>query len=307
MTPSEQADTIEGRCSARETQLGPTELRVAHYIRENREEAMVSSASVLAERTNSSDATVIRTVKALGYAGMAELKQHLALELRGDLSLASRAIRTLEDVGELAGDAFASALRNHQHALERLRRDISPSLYQSVVDKVADAARVCIFGVGPSSALANYFEIQLGRFGIDAYALTDTGLLLADGLHRLRRTDLLIMLAFGRPYPEVIALTDHAKALGTMTILITDVAGAKHKRRVEHILPVERGRAESLSMHTATLALIEALLVGIAVRRPTETVANLKTLNALRSKLAGEAMRLPSPALVANSIKPTKR
>ena len=53
MTPSEKADTIEGRCTARETQLGPTELRVAHYIRHHREEAMVSSASALAESLRS--------------------------------------------------------------------------------------------------------------------------------------------------------------------------------------------------------------------------------------------------------------
>ena len=41
------------------------------------------------------------------------------------------------------------------------------------------------------------------------------------------------------------------------------------------MLPVARGRTNSLSMHTARLALIEALLVGIAARRPAETTAGL--------------------------------
>lgn len=46
------------------------------------------------------------------------------------------------------------------------------------------------------------------------------------------------------------------------------------------------------SMHTATLALIEGLLVGLATKRPKETIANLKSINRLRSDLAGKRMNL---------------
>jgi hypothetical protein len=49
-----------------------------------------------------------------------------------------------------------------------------------------------------------------------------------------------------------------------------------------------------LSMHTATLGLIEALLVGIATRRPAETIASLEDLNALRAELVGAPMDLPA-------------
>jgi hypothetical protein len=55
---------------------------------------------------------------------------------------------------------------------------------------------------------------------------------------------------------------------------------------------VARGRADILSMHTATLGLIEALLVGIATQRPRETLASLKSLNQAREELVGEPMNL---------------
>ncbi len=45
-----------------------------------------------------------------------------------------------------------------------------------------------------------------------------------------------------------------------------------------------------LSMHTATLGFIEALLAGIAAKRPDETLASLKALNEARQKLAGQPM-----------------
>lgn len=286
--------SFEGRLGASMQRLGPTELRVAQFLRNNREEVLVSSASALAARTSSSDATVIRTVKAVGYAGMAELRQALASELRDDLSLASRMARTLGEVGDTLGGSFGSTIQRHQQALERLRQDVSPALFEAVVDLIVSAPRVVIFGIGPSSAMANYFAIQLGRFGIDGTGMTETGLLLADELHRLKQSDLLIMLAYGRPYREITALIDHAETLDLATILITDTLGSKLKRRVDHVLPVERGRADALSLHTATLGLIEAVLVGVAAKRPTETVASLKTLNSLRAKIAGEAMDLPA-------------
>jgi DNA-binding MurR/RpiR family transcriptional regulator len=64
-------------------------------------------------------------------------------------------------------------------------------------------------------------------------------------------------------------------------------------QQVDLVLPVARGNADWFSTHTATLGLIEALLVGVAAKRPTETIASLKNLNVLRSELAGEKMELP--------------
>ena len=93
------------------------------------------------------------------------------------------------------------------------------------------------------------------------------------------------MLAYGRLYREIAALIAHAKTLRLATILITDTLGEACKGRVGYILRVERGRADALSLHTATLGLIEALLVGVAAKRPAETVASLKTLHALRGAI----------------------
>ena len=62
--------------------------------------------------------------------------------------------------------------------------------------------------------------------------------------------------------------------------------------RVDLVLSVARGHADMLSMHTATLGFIEALLVGVAAKRPGETLASLRALNEARAKLAGRPMNL---------------
>ena len=116
--------------------------------------------------------------------------------------------------------------------------------------------------IAPSSAIADYLVIQLGRFGLDAASLTNTGLLFADDLRKLRKGDLIIMLAYGRVYAELAALLDEIHRGGLGSFLLTDTLAATLRHRVDLVLPVARGHAEMLSMHTATLGFIEALLVA---------------------------------------------
>ena len=182
----------------------------------------------------------------------------------------------------------------HVEALEALRRDIGTSQFQAAVDVLAKARRVVVFGLGPSSAVAEYFAIQLGRFGVESATLTQTGLLLADGLHRIKRGDLVVMLAYSRVYPELATLLAQADRFGLAKILLTDTLSHALRKKVDLILPVARGNADWFSTHTATLGLLEALLVGLAAKRPSETLASLKNLNMLRSELAGEKMALPA-------------
>jgi DNA-binding MurR/RpiR family transcriptional regulator len=285
--------SFEERLAAGRQRLSPAEQQVARFFQDNRESVLVDSASALAERIGTSDATVVRTAKALGYAGLDALRQHLAAEIRLNLSPATRMARTLGQLGDDADSALGATLDIHIDALQRLRQDIKPDLFHAAIDHFNTASRVFIFGIGPSSAMADYFAIQLGRFGIESGSLTRTGLLFADDLLRLRRGDLAIVLAYGRVYREVETLLDHARRNGIATILLTDNLGSALRKRVDIVLPVARGRADKLSMHTATLGLIEALLVGIAAKRPAETLSSLGALNGLRAKLVGADMELP--------------
>jgi len=268
--------------------MSPAEQRVARYFQGNREEVLIASAAALAAKAETSDATVVRTARTLGYSGLEELRRTLADELRNTLSPAERLTRTLGEVGGSLAAAFDLTLAIHLRSLESLRRTITPELFEEAVDGIAGARRTVVFGLGPSSSIANYLVVQLGRFGFDAAALTNTGLLFADDLQRLREGDLVIILAYGRVYAELAVLLDEIKRRGLRSFLVTDTLAAVLRRRVNLVLPVARGRADMLSMHTATLGFIEALLVGVGVKRPDATLAGLKALNEARIRLAGD-------------------
>ncbi|MDA0341352.1 MAG: MurR/RpiR family transcriptional regulator, partial [Proteobacteria bacterium] len=161
-------DSFDDRLRACLDRISPTEKRVAQFLQENREEALIASASALASQIGTSDATVVRTAKALGFSGLDALRRCLAQDLRENLSPATRMARTLRDVGDDLGAALDVTLDIHQEALEGLRRDISLEQFGGAIRSIVNARRVFIFGIGPSSAMADYFKIQLRRFGIDA-------------------------------------------------------------------------------------------------------------------------------------------
>jgi DNA-binding MurR/RpiR family transcriptional regulator len=284
--------------------LSPAARRVARYFLDNREEVLVASAAALAAKTETSDATVVRTAKALGFSGLDELRRALADEIRTALSPADRLTRTLGEVGDSLSAALTLTLDIHMHALDALRRSISDDMFERAVDGMTHARRIVAFGLGPSSAIAGYLASQLNRFGFEALTLSNTGLLFADDLQRLREGDLVIMLAYGRVYAELAALLDEIDRRKLRSFLVTDTLAAALRRRVELVLPVARGRADMLSMHTATLGFLEAVLIGIAARRPGQTLAALRELNDARAKLAGRPMNLPMQADKGRRLKP---
>jgi DNA-binding MurR/RpiR family transcriptional regulator len=287
------APTFEDRVAERFDQMSPAEQRVVRFFQGNREEVLIASAAALASKAETSDATVVRATKALGFSGLEDLRRTLAGELRSSLSPAERLTRTLGQVGRSLSTAFEMTLDLNLRSLESLRRSVTLEQFERAVDGIAGARRVVVFGIGPSSAIADYFVIQLGRFGLDVASLTNTGLLFADDLRKLRKGDLIIILAYGRIYAELAVLLDEIDRHGLRSFLITDTLAATLRRRVDLVLLVPRGHAEMLSMHTATLGFIEALLVGVATKRPDETVASLKELNEARAKLTGKPMTLP--------------
>jgi DNA-binding MurR/RpiR family transcriptional regulator len=285
-----QFATFDERVAACLDRMSPAEQRAARMFQDNREEVLFGSAASLASKADTSDATVVRTTRALGFKGMDELRRVLAAELRQSLSIASRMTETLREVGDDLEAAFRLTVDIHLNAVGNLRRRIPAATFATAVNLIANARRVVIFGIGPSSAMAIYFAAQLGRLGLDAEPLTRTGLLFADDLRKLRSGDVLLAMAYTQVYRELAVLLGEAERHGLRKILLTDSLGGKLRRRVDLVLSVERGRADLLSMHTATLGLLEALLVGIAAKRRKAALDSLEALNGLRKQLIGESV-----------------
>ncbi len=161
-----RVDVYGERFRARAHHLTPRLLQVARYINENREAVMEQTAMEIATLLKTSDATVVRAIQALGFAGLRDLKQTLE-QWFGPVVTSSEKISST--VNTLTSDVNASidfVLEGHQHTCEVLSQPHNRYAMAQAVSLLAQARQVAIFGIGASGILAEYTARLFSRMGL---------------------------------------------------------------------------------------------------------------------------------------------
>ena len=286
-TPARSA--FDDRLSAALTNLSPAEQRVARLFLERKGAVLLELAAQIGARTGTSDATVVRAAQSLGFESLGALREAALAGLTGGPTPGGRLRRTLEEAGEGAGGDAGQALKHvlamHEASLEMLRAPSFAAPFARAVEALLAARQRRIFGIGPSASLAEYAALQFNRIGLPSASLSATGIGLADRLLDLRAEDVVLMIAYAPVYREVTVTLDHAERLGCPVLLLSDSLGPDLGGRVAGVLPVPRGKAGRLSLHGATMVVLEALIVALAARNRAKAFASLETLVALRGAL----------------------
>ena len=263
-------------------QLGEAGRRVVRFIDENRQIVLASSAAALGSYVGTSDATVVRTIQALGFTGLGDLKRAILKSTDKVSTPADHMRRTLADLEKTTGQAFDSVLQAHSDGLAVLNSERCRAQIAAAVGLLDAADRIAVFGIGPSAALASYVSISLARCGRPSRTISATGSMLADQLLDLRRGDGLLILAYGRLYKEVRTVFAEAKGLGLTTVLVTEAENTPLAKLADVAVAIPRGRPEQVSLHGATLVGLEAIVLSLAAARPQAALASLDKLNRLR-------------------------
>jgi DNA-binding MurR/RpiR family transcriptional regulator len=261
--------------------------RVVRFIDENREITLASSAATLGDLTRTSDATVVRTIQALGFGGLSDLKRAIREAAGQDSNPANDMRRTLNELQKTTGHALETVLRAHIDGIEVIRSRLCETQIAAGVQALGAAERIVIFGIGPSASLATYVSMLLGRCGRRSRTLNVTGSMLADQLLDLRRGDVLLALAYGRLYKEIDAVFSGAKALGLPSVLVTEATGTPLAKLADVVIAIPRGRPGHVALHGATLVGLEVLVLSLAAAKPDASLASLDNLNHLRAVIDG--------------------
>ena len=286
MTEKTQApETFESRVLTVLDTLAPAEQRIARFFIDQKQAVLLNSAAQIAQLAGTSDATVVRTARALGFESLSTLRAALLSELTGTPSPGTRMERTLAEVGGHAGDVLRHVMEIHEKALEVLRHEQFAVSFERCIDILAGAARRHVFGIGPSGAMADYASLQFNRIGLPTNALSASGIALADRLLWIGKGDAVLVMAYAPLYREVEVLLDHAARHEVPVILISDDLGPLVADKVAETLPVPRGNADHLAMHGGTMVLIEAMIVALAAKGKDAALDSLDQLSMLRGSI----------------------
>lgn len=244
------------------------------------------SAAKLGELTLTSDATVIRAVRKLGYDDLYELRQSI-LQTTARWHNPSR---VLEDQIAKISDvqrSYQPVIDDTIALLHALRDTLDAEAWDRAVELLASSATVHTYGIGPSRVLGDYLAQFLRRHGIRTHAFSNTGITLADELLSIDEHDTLVLFPTLRHFREIDVAITHAERRSARVIVVTETLGASLRDRVDVVLTTPQSTTTATDGVTIGMALVRALELAIASRNEQRALASFETMNELRTAIVG--------------------
>lgn len=283
---------LEERVAARRDTLSASERKVAVYLADHPAEVAFASAAELGQLTGTSDATVIRTVKALGYDGLPGLKRTLHENIRERIGPAGRLSRSLDVMGREPDAVLARALATSIELLEEVQRTLRPESFADAVELIGSAKETLVVGSGPLGVLGEYFTLRMVRLRRRVRSARASGYQLADDLLSLGPDDVVLLILHGRVSTEADVTLDHAAKVGAKVVLITDRLSEALADRVTVTVTEPVDNTETFTLHAPTLTVLDALALAIAAQDREPALEAMSELYQIRDRLR----RDPGPA-----------
>lgn len=273
-------DVYGERFRARAHTLSPRLQAVARYINENRDVVLEHTAIEIAAATQTSDATVVRAIQALGFAGLRDLKQTLEHWFGPAISSAEKMSTTVNALACDVNSGIDFVLEGHQHTCEVLSAPDNRYAIAQAVALLVGARQVAIFGIGASGILAEYTARLFSRIGLPATQLNRTGIALSEQLINLQRGDVLIMMAQKSAHREGLTTLKEARRLGIPVILLTNATDSRFSQQADVIIQVPRGGEKGkIPLHGTVLLCLEMIVLSVASATSQQAIKTVKRIN----------------------------
>lgn len=254
--------------------LRESERKIAGYLLAQPQELIYLSITELADRTGTSEATVIRFARRLGYSGYAALKIALAGEQR---------VGSPELPGDLDREADLSSLKRRvlQVNIESLNDTaqlLDDTALAQAVEALSTARRIEAYGIGGSAVVARDAYFMLMQVGLPISAITDPHLQMMSAL-QLQKGDVALAVSLSGATRDTVEALQAARGAGATCICITRYARSPITR-VAQITLLAAARPAAIGGYNlfgrvAQLAVIDVLAAAIALARRDASIETL--------------------------------
>jgi DNA-binding MurR/RpiR family transcriptional regulator len=266
--------------------LSTSERAVARYLASAPVEGLLfASAQELGTASGTSNATVVRALQRLGYAGLPALKRELASDFTSAVAPEVRLKQRIAHVGRDLEGIWDDVFDEAQERIEHARRLTEPDALRTAVTALAEAGEIHCYGIAASEPAARHLALALGRIGRRARFVGATGFTLADHLLALRQGDAAVIFQPGRALTELTVLIERARAVGARVVLVTDELGQRYGTHVDAVLTAPHTPTGITAEALTALVVADALLLALTTLDETQAVDTSHQLNALREQL----------------------
>jgi len=265
-------------------ELRAAERRVADCVLASPQKVIYQSISELAENAGTSEPTVIRFCRALGFQGYHDLKIRLAQDLVPEVQNIHEDVTPSDDPATL----IRKVLNTNALAISNTLDTLDPAATEKAIHALARADRIEFIGFGGSAAVAMDAQHKFFRVGIPCTWQDDPHMQVMSAALMGPRS-VVVAISHSGSTKDVVETLEIAKRAGATTIAIVshrkapvattaDIALCAHARETGF-------KPEPMSSRIAYLSVIDVLSVGVALRKSRTFVASVqKTRKALVNK-----------------------
>ena len=235
------------------------------------------TAFQMGEAVGVSESTVVRFAAELGFDGYPELQKAVQELVRSRLTTLKRIELTRARMSddEVLDHVLQADIQNVRQTLEDLPREV----FNAAVNDVVNARNVYIFGAGSCRALANFVHYYLKLLMHNTHLIhTSSSAEIFEEMVDIGEEDVIIGMSFPRYSSKAVKTLDFARSRNAKVIAITDSQLSPISDYADHLLLAHSDLATVVDSLVAPLAVINALIVAVSLKKMDENRESLTAL-----------------------------
>jgi DNA-binding MurR/RpiR family transcriptional regulator len=253
---------IEQRVTDVRLSLTPAERRVADAVLQQPERVAFGTVAELARDAHAGGATVLRLAAKLGYDGFSALQEAVQDELAQRLRPAAERIRAPRR-GDVVGRVMERELQNVQRTLDGAERTV---FTRAVTALSARGKRVYVLSGDASSGLAHHVALELSMLRDEVHLVQGNEVGVLRQIAAADAGDTCLAIDLRRYDRWVVTTATQLRARGVRMVALTDSALSPLADMADATFWVSADSEGPFDSHVGTLALLNALVAGVADR-----------------------------------------
>lgn len=250
---------------------------LADYIISNYDKAAFLTAAKLGALVGVSESTVVRFAMNLGYQGYPEFQRALEEMVRNKLNSIQRMEVAYGRISQ--SQILSSVLQADADKIKLTLENIDENAFETAIDILLNAKHIYVLGIRSCSPLANFLSFYLNMLFDNVHLIqTNSVSEIFEQMIRINEQDAIIGISFPRYSVRTLKAMEFANNRNAKVITLTDSIHSPMNLYSSCNLIARSDMASIVDSLVAPLSVINALVVALCMRKQTEVVNTLETL-----------------------------
>ncbi|MCI6238789.1 MAG: MurR/RpiR family transcriptional regulator [Lachnospiraceae bacterium] len=262
--------------------LTRAEKAVAEAILENPQAVSHLTLAQLTRESRSSDATVVRFARSIGFDGFTSMKQAFVEGTSGHGEIPVLNIMKSDDMESILKKVYQSNIQILSDTL-----DLADESYDQALEAMLHARSIHFFGVGDAHVACEQASMKLSRLGITSSAHEDVMMQLTTA-GNMTSGDVAIAVSYEGRSRNIVECLRTSKGCGATTIGITGINKSPLLNYTDIILRIgvsdlTYGR-DKVTRRVADQFILDALILGYTIKNRKVPNGQLQRIQAVIDK-----------------------